>query len=93
MEDSFAMLRLFNSSKEDLLFPTEKKQETIGPSESCRSYLKKCETNLLAEIWALYNSNINPSSKNWRDERMTRLYVKNMAFYSDAKHKLSLIHI
>ena len=73
MEEALNSLHL-SDNRNVLLFPTETNLIPVIPSESCTSYLHKCKNNLLAEIWAFYTSKINPSFKNWRDARMTRVY-------------------
>jgi len=73
MEETLGALHL-SENRNILLFPTETNLIPIVPAETCTSYLHKCKNNLLAEIWAFYTSKINPSFKNWRDSRMTRVY-------------------
>jgi len=90
---SIGTLRLSaDEARDALLFPVSKESVAILPSESCASYLRKCKNNLHAEIWAFYQSKINPSFKTWRDALMTRVYFDDGSFptitalYTDTRH-------
>ena len=64
--------------KRMLLLPSKTTATPILPTESCASYLQKCKTNLLAEVWALHTSKLTPSAgKHWRDAVMTRVYFNS----------------
>ena len=67
-------LSLSSDVMDALLFPAPAEVVWILQSEPVGSYLRKCRTNLLSEVWGLYKSKIHPFGRNWRDALMPRLY-------------------
>ena len=57
-----------------ILNPVDTKSVAVKPSETPAEYLRKCEQNLLAELWGLYDSKVRPVFPKWRDTLMDKVF-------------------
>lgn len=60
---------------EAILHPKATLPVPLNDHESPTSYLHKCRQNSAAELWALYQSKVNPVWPGWRDANMDKFFV------------------
>ncbi len=61
---------------EIILNPVETAGIVIKPQETRETYLGKCQRNLRAELWGLYDSKVKPVFPGWRDKSMDKVYFR-----------------
>ncbi len=75
-----------------LLNPRQTFPVSLYEHESPESYLRKCHQNILAEMWALFETKVRPVFPRWRDQNMEKFFFDSrmgavVAVFEDSLHR------
>ena len=77
MDEDPSALADKKESLKHILHPAKTESVAILTGETWDAYLRKCKTNILAELWGFYHAKVgHPSFSGWRDASMERIFFR-----------------